>query len=191
MRGASEQAGDIDRRITEKSEHWRLERMPAVDRNILRLAVYEMTGTRYARAGGDRRGAGAGAPVFGRRIGVVHQRRAGRGSAATRQLPEAHVDPCCQRDALQVVLVAPRNPLNIGAAARAMSNFGVSRTAPGESLRSRVSRGELRRESAAACWKRRARIPTVEEAVADCELVVGTTSKGHRALEHPLRRLWR
>lgn len=43
VRGASEHASDIDRRITEKSEHWRLERMPAVDRNILRLAVYEMT----------------------------------------------------------------------------------------------------------------------------------------------------
>ena len=28
-------------------------------------------------------------------------------------------------DHLTVVLVAPRNPLNIGAAARAMSNFGV------------------------------------------------------------------
>ncbi len=26
---------------------------------------------------------------------------------------------------LRVVLVSPRNPLNIGAAARAMSNFGV------------------------------------------------------------------
>ena len=43
VRGASERAGDIDRRIMEKSEHWRLERMPAVDRNILRLAIYEMT----------------------------------------------------------------------------------------------------------------------------------------------------
>jgi transcription antitermination protein NusB len=43
VRGASERADDIDRRIVEKSEHWRLERMPAVDRNILRLAVYEMT----------------------------------------------------------------------------------------------------------------------------------------------------
>ena len=30
---------------------------------------------------------------------------------------------------------------------------------------------------------------TVAEAVADCELVVGTTSLGPRALEHPLRRL--
>jgi tRNA C32,U32 (ribose-2'-O)-methylase TrmJ len=26
---------------------------------------------------------------------------------------------------LRIVLVSPRNPLNIGAAARAMSNFGV------------------------------------------------------------------
>ena len=38
-----EHAPDLDRRITAKSEHWRLERMPAVDRNILRLAVYEMS----------------------------------------------------------------------------------------------------------------------------------------------------
>jgi N utilization substance protein B len=43
VRGASEKSDDIDRRIVEKSEHWRLERMPVVDRNILRLAVYEMT----------------------------------------------------------------------------------------------------------------------------------------------------
>jgi N utilization substance protein B len=43
VRGVSEQAPDIDRRIVEKSENWRLERMPAVDRNILRMAVYEMS----------------------------------------------------------------------------------------------------------------------------------------------------
>jgi N utilization substance protein B len=43
VRGAADKAADIDQRITEKSEHWRLERMPAVDRNILRLAVYEMS----------------------------------------------------------------------------------------------------------------------------------------------------
>lgn len=43
VRGAAEKSSDIDRRIADKSEHWRLERMPAVDRNILRLAVYEMS----------------------------------------------------------------------------------------------------------------------------------------------------
>jgi N utilization substance protein B len=37
------QAAAIDDRIAVKSEHWRLDRMPAVDRNILRLAVYEMS----------------------------------------------------------------------------------------------------------------------------------------------------
>lgn len=33
---------EIDRQISSHAEHWRIERMPAVDRNILRLAVYEM-----------------------------------------------------------------------------------------------------------------------------------------------------
>jgi N utilization substance protein B len=41
--GASEMAPDIDHRISEKSAHWKLERMPIVDRNILRLAIYEMS----------------------------------------------------------------------------------------------------------------------------------------------------
>ena len=45
VRGASVAAPEIDRRIASKSEHWRLERMPVVDRNILRLAIYEMTET--------------------------------------------------------------------------------------------------------------------------------------------------
>ena len=32
---------EIDELIRKQAEHWRLERMPAVDRNILRLAVFE------------------------------------------------------------------------------------------------------------------------------------------------------
>jgi N utilization substance protein B len=42
-KGVSQMAGDIDHRIAEKSENWKLERMPMVDRNILRLAIYEMS----------------------------------------------------------------------------------------------------------------------------------------------------
>jgi transcription antitermination protein NusB len=42
VRGTVDKITDIDDRITRHAEHWRLERMPAVDRNILRLAVYEM-----------------------------------------------------------------------------------------------------------------------------------------------------
>jgi transcription antitermination protein NusB len=42
-KGTSDMAADIDHRITSKSANWRLERMPAVDRNILRMAIYEMS----------------------------------------------------------------------------------------------------------------------------------------------------
>ncbi|MBI3208983.1 MAG: transcription antitermination factor NusB [Candidatus Solibacter usitatus] len=44
-RGAARKRADIDANIVSHSEHWRLERMPAVDRNLLRMAVYEMTVT--------------------------------------------------------------------------------------------------------------------------------------------------
>ncbi|HXM45274.1 MAG TPA: transcription antitermination factor NusB [Bryobacteraceae bacterium] len=40
--GAVQHVEELDRRITQHAEHWRIERMPSVDRNILRLAVYEM-----------------------------------------------------------------------------------------------------------------------------------------------------
>lgn len=42
VRGTVEYAEEIDRRIIRHAEHWRLERMPGVDRNIIRLAIYEM-----------------------------------------------------------------------------------------------------------------------------------------------------
>jgi transcription antitermination protein NusB len=41
--GTVEHVAALDQRITRHAEHWRMERMPAVDRNILRLAVYEIT----------------------------------------------------------------------------------------------------------------------------------------------------
>jgi len=43
VHGTIQHLGEVDDRITRHAEHWRMERMPAVDRNILRLAVYEMT----------------------------------------------------------------------------------------------------------------------------------------------------
>jgi transcription antitermination protein NusB len=43
VHGTIRYLGEVDDRITRHAEHWRMERMPAVDRNILRLAVYEMT----------------------------------------------------------------------------------------------------------------------------------------------------
>lgn len=42
VEGAVHRIGEIDRLLAEHSERWRLDRMSAVDRNILRLAVFEV-----------------------------------------------------------------------------------------------------------------------------------------------------
>jgi TrmH family RNA methyltransferase len=85
-------------------------------------------------------------------------------------------------------MVSTRNPLNIGAAARAMANFGFSRlrvVAPYD-----VAFREARSAVGAAPLLRAAEeFPSVADAIADCRVVVGTTSVGHRELQHPLRRL--
>jgi N utilization substance protein B len=44
FRVASERQEEIDALIGSHSAHWRLERMPAVDRNLLRMAVAELVG---------------------------------------------------------------------------------------------------------------------------------------------------
>jgi len=89
---------------------------------------------------------------------------------------------------LVVVLVRPRNPLNIGAAARAMSNFGAHRlrlvnpyAVAFREARSAVGAGDVLAKAK--------EFETVAEAVADCNVVVGTTAVRNRALQHPLRRL--
>jgi TrmH family RNA methyltransferase len=91
-------------------------------------------------------------------------------------------------DGLCVVLVSSRNPLNIGAAARAMSNFGFQRLrvvnpyAPSfREARSAVGASELLANAG--------EFHTVAAAVADCSLVVGTTAVRHRVLQQPLYRL--
>ncbi len=87
-----------------------------------------------------------------------------------------------------VVLVATRNPLNLGAAARAMSNFGFSAlrvVRPYEpsfrEARSAVGASELLAKAE--------QFETVAEAVADCSLVVGTTAGRDRSLQQALKPL--
>ncbi|HYL93774.1 MAG TPA: RNA methyltransferase [Alphaproteobacteria bacterium] len=89
---------------------------------------------------------------------------------------------------LCVVLVNPRNPLNIGAAARAMSNFGFSclRVVRPYEAAFREARSAV---GAAALLAGAEEYSSVAEAVADCSLVVGTTAGRNRDLEQPLRRL--
>ena len=90
-----------------------------------------------------------------------------------------------QFDRLSIVLVNTRNPLNIGAAARAMSNFGfrdLRLVNPYEEsfreARSAVGASEVLRD---------ARVySSVADAVADCTFVVGTTSGARRDLQQPL-----
>jgi tRNA/rRNA methyltransferase len=92
-------------------------------------------------------------------------------------------------DRLRVVLVATRNPLNLGAAARAMSNFGVGslRVVNPFDLAFREARSAVGR--AAAILEAAEVYDSVAEAVADCGLVVGTTAIQHRDLRHPLHLL--
>jgi len=88
-------------------------------------------------------------------------------------------------DRLSVILVSTRNPLNIGAAARAMCNFGfhdlrlVHPYDPAfREARSAVGASSVLNEAKV--------FSSVAEAVADCTLVVGTTAIGHREIQHPL-----
>ena len=91
-------------------------------------------------------------------------------------------------DPLRIVLVSSRNPLNIGAAARAMSNFGftdlrvvnpyeVAYQEARSAVRSHYILGQSQQCS------------TVAEATVGCTLVVGTTAVGNRDLHVPLYRL--
>jgi tRNA/rRNA methyltransferase len=69
-----------------------------------------------------------------------------------------------------------------------MSNFGFSelRLVNPYDVAFREARSAVKAQKVLADAKE---FPALGDAVADCGLVVGTTSIGHRALEHPLRRL--
>ncbi len=96
--------------------------------------------------------------------------------------------PQNQLDRLRVVLVATRNPLNIGAAARAMSNFGFLRLRVVQPFD--LSFREARSAVGAPALLQNAEVfSTVAEAIADCSLVVGTTAVGTRQLEHSVHSL--
>jgi TrmH family RNA methyltransferase len=83
---------------------------------------------------------------------------------------------------VEVVLVRPRNPLNIGAAARAMANFGLSRlavVAPYEPqwrvARSAVGADEVLLNASVT--------ESLAAAVSECTLVIGTGSLARREAE--------
>src|SRR5436305_5980968 len=96
--------------------------------------------------------------------------------------------PTSLQSRVRVILVRPRNPLNIGAVARAMSNFGfwhlrVVNPYERSFRQARSAVGATRVLTSAEICQ------SVTDAVADCTLVVGTTAIGHRQIQHPLKRL--
>lgn len=109
-----------------------------------------------------------------------------------RARPEPHYNRLLpaetQRERIEIVLVRPRNPLNIGAAARAMANFGFSRLAvvapyaPNwREARSAVGAPELLKNARQAA--------TLAEAVSGCTLVAGTGTLAHRKPDQRVVRL--
>ncbi|HWC17558.1 MAG TPA: TrmJ/YjtD family RNA methyltransferase [Terriglobales bacterium] len=88
-----------------------------------------------------------------------------------------------RNDLLRVVLVGTRNPLNIGAVARAMSNFGFEhlRVVNPYQIAFREARSAV---GAAEVLAHAEEYTSVQDAVADCALVVGTGTMNHRELKH-------
>jgi tRNA/rRNA methyltransferase len=90
-----------------------------------------------------------------------------------------------QLERLCIVLVNTRNPLNLGAAARAMSNFGFFdlRVVNPYEASFREARSAV---GASEVLAKAREYESVAGAVADCVLIVGTTSAARRELQHPL-----
>ncbi|MFO0363799.1 MAG: RNA methyltransferase [Acidobacteriota bacterium] len=88
----------------------------------------------------------------------------------------------------RVVLASPRNPLNIGAVARAMSNFGMTDLRLVDAYRVAVEEAKSATHAGEVLAGAR-EYGSVAEAVEDATLVVGTSSVGKREMQLPLYRL--
>ena len=110
------------------------------------------------------------------------------------------------RARLSVVLVGARNPWNVGAAARAIRDFGFSDLrvvnvfAPPFEAAQIEAQAEANRlgdsdpevdgvkaaVGAASVLERARRFDRLEDAIADCTLIAGTTAIGERGLQRPV-----
>jgi tRNA C32,U32 (ribose-2'-O)-methylase TrmJ len=104
-----------------------------------------------------------------------------------------------ERARLAVVLVGARNPHNIGAAARALRDFGFSDlrivndfAAPFEAAQIEAAKLETAQiqpssaVAAASVMRDARRFNSLAEALADCTLIAGTTAIGARELRQPV-----
>jgi tRNA/rRNA methyltransferase len=93
--------------------------------------------------------------------------------------------PISQSDRLLVVLVSPRNPLNIGAAARAMANFGFRHLAIVSPFA--VNWSEAKSAVGAPDLLRHAQVyDSLADALATCTFVLGTGSLDKRRPTLPI-----
>jgi tRNA/rRNA methyltransferase len=93
------------------------------------------------------------------------------------------------RARLTVVLVGARNPSNIGAAARAMQDFGFSDLRIVNDFAAPFEAAQLEAKSAVAAqhvMTNARRYDNLATAIADCTLIVATTAIGARQLKHPI-----
>jgi tRNA/rRNA methyltransferase len=82
----------------------------------------------------------------------------------------------------RIVLVRPRNPLNIGAAARALANFGLFEMAVVAPFEPTWVEARTAAVGAEAVMSHARAVPTLLEAVGDASLVIGTTTGSRRYL---------
>ncbi len=81
---------------------------------------------------------------------------------------------------IRIVLVNTTHPGNIGAVARAMKNMGLSRLYLVEPSAFPHEEAEWRAVSAADLLESAVVTATLDEAIADCQFVVGTSARGRR-----------
>jgi tRNA/rRNA methyltransferase len=93
------------------------------------------------------------------------------------------------RARLTIVLVGARNPHNIGAAARALHDFGFSDLRIVNDFAAPFEAAVLETNAAVAAqavMQNARRFDTLPEAIADCSLILGTTAIGERELTQPV-----
>jgi len=94
------------------------------------------------------------------------------------------------RSRLVIVMVGARNPANIGAAARAMHDFGFSDLRIANEFAPPLEAAQLEATKSAVSAQHilasARRFDTLLEAIADCTFVAGTTAIGERELTQPI-----
>jgi tRNA (cytidine32/uridine32-2'-O)-methyltransferase len=98
---------------------------------------------------------------------------------------QKEIIPAVNLDNIRIVLVNTSHPGNIGGVARAMKNMGLSRLYLVEPRQYPDEQAEWRAVSAGDVLEQAVVTSTLEEAVGDCQFVVGTSARG-RSIPWPL-----